>query len=93
MAERKKDHTRSDRDPPRDGGEGREGDAEVEDRVQEREMLAGPDRVVAELLGELGDGPVPARVGEHGRKLAASLDPDPHRPDATDNRVAFQAFS
>ena len=59
----------------------------------EREVLAGPDRVVAELLGELGDRPVPAGIGELGRELAASLDPDPHRPAATDSRVAFQAFS
>ena len=93
MPERQEHDARSERDPARDGGEGRERDAEVEDRVVEREVLAGPDRVVAELLGELGDRPVAARVGQRGRKLAAALDPDPHRPDATDSRVAFQAFS
>ncbi len=84
VPERQEHHSRSERDPARDGGEGRERDAEVEDRIVEREMLAGPDRVVPQLLGELGDRPVPARVGELGRELPAPLDPDPHRPDATE---------
>jgi hypothetical protein len=93
VPERKEHDARSEHDAPRDGRERRERDAEVEDRVVEREVLAGPDRVVAELLGELGDGPVSGRVGELGRELAASLDPDSHRPDATESRVVFQAFS
>ena len=61
MPERKEHDAGSERDPARDGGERRERDAEVEDRVVEREVLAGPDRVVAELLGELGDRPEAAR--------------------------------
>ena len=93
VPERKEHDARSEHDSPRDGRERRERDAEIEDRVVEREVLAGPDRVVTQLLGELGDGPVSARVGELGRKLAASLDPDSHRPDATESRVAFHAFS
>ena len=57
MPERKEHDAGSERDPARDGGERRERDAEVEDRVVEREVLAGPDRVVAELLGELARRP------------------------------------
>ena len=74
MAQRQQHDARADRDPLGDGGERRERDDDVEDRVAEREVVARPDRVVAELLGRLRELAEEARVGRAVDVLAAALD-------------------
>ena len=50
VAERQEDDPGADRDPLRDRRERGQRDDDVEDRVAVRDVVAGPDRVVAELL-------------------------------------------
>ncbi len=88
VPQRQQDDTRAEQDPFGHRGERRERDAEIEDRVVEREVLAGPDRVVPELLGELGDGTEAAGVGRTPG-AARSLDPDDRHPGG----ALSQAFS
>ena len=58
----------------RRGGERGQCDPEVEDRVVKGKVLACPERVVAQLLGELGDGAVAPRSGSSTVSWPASLD-------------------
>ena len=91
VPQREEDDTRAEQDPFGHRGERRERDAEIEDRVVEREVLACPDRVVPELLRELGDGTEAAGVGKTLRELPRSLDPDLDQPPG--RRACRQAFS
>ena len=65
VPQRQQHHAGADRDPLRDGGERRQRDDDVEDRVAVRDVVARPDRVVAERLRRaaraLGRRPDPAR--------------------------------
>ena len=70
MPEGKHDDARTEQDPFGHRGEHGQRDAEIEDRVVEREVLASPDRVVPELLGELCDRPVAAGIGRSVGELA-----------------------
>jgi len=91
VPQREKDDTRAEEDPFGDRGERRERDAEIEDRVVEREVLACPDRVVPELLRELGDGTEASGVRKTLRELPRSLDPD--LDQSPGRRACRQAFS
>ena len=74
MPQRQQHHAGADRDPLRDGGERRQRDDDVEDRVAVRDVVAGPDRVVAERLGRLRELAEDARVGCAVHVLPAALD-------------------
>ena len=67
VAQRQQHDARTEQQALCDGGERRQRDPEVEDRVVEGEVLAGPDRVVPELLGQLRNRAEPARVRRRGR--------------------------
>jgi hypothetical protein len=79
VAQGQEHDARTDRDPPGPGGEGREGDGDVEDRIPERDVVAGPDRVVADGLRVLGDGAEEAGVGCSPDQLSAALDAEANR--------------
>ena len=85
---------RAERHPLRHGRERRQRDDDVEQGIAERDVVARPDRVVAELLGRLRDLAVEAGVWHAADLLAAALDPegDAHAP-ACARRTLRQAFS
>jgi hypothetical protein len=73
MAERQQDDPGADGDTFGRSGERGQGDHDIEDRVVERDVIARPDRVVADRLGELGRRPEQARVRRPLDQLAAPL--------------------
>ena len=91
MAQRQQDDACPEQDPFGYGGEGRERDAEIQDRVMEGKMLTRPDRVEPELLRELGDRTVTPRVGKTFEELPGSLNPDLDQSPA--RRACRHAFS
>ena len=78
MTQREEHDPRPEQHALGDRGERRQRDPEVEDRVVEREVLARPDRVVAELLRQLGHGAEATRVGRLVGELTAALDAEQH---------------
>jgi hypothetical protein len=74
VAEREQHDPGAERDLLRDGGEGRERDDDVQDRIPVRDVVAGPDRVVAELLGARRHLAEDARVRDAVDELPAALD-------------------
>jgi hypothetical protein len=76
VPEREEDDPGAERDPFGHGGEDRQRDDDVQDGIAVRDVVAGPDRVVAELLGTDGDLAEETRVGGAADELAAALDPE-----------------
>src|SRR5262249_54526092 len=74
MAQREQYDTCAEHDAARPGGEDGQRHAEVENRILEGQVLAGPERSVAEPLGELGDRCEDPGVGPPADELARALD-------------------
>jgi hypothetical protein len=94
MPQRQQYDPGAERDPLGHRGEGRERDDDVQDRVAVRDVIAGPDRVVAELLRRLRELAVAAGIWHPVHLLPAPLDTegDRHRPTVVRPAVR-QAFS
>ena len=88
VPERQQHDGRADRDPLRAGREARERHGDVEDRVVERDVVAGPERVVSGFLGHLGHGPEVAGVRELADHLARPLQAELHACSAM--RTAYR---
>jgi hypothetical protein len=76
VAEWQEDDPGAQRDPLAHGCERRQRDDDVEDRVPVGDVVAGPDRGVAELLGADGDLAEDGGIRNAADELAAALNPE-----------------
>ena len=93
LAEGQKHDPGAERDPLRHSGEGGERDDDVQDRIAVRDVVARPDRVVAQLFRRLREVAVAARVGHPVDLLAAALDAERDGQTTVVRPAARHAFS